>query len=171
MVDTWTRTVHSGLVWPVGNQLIVAIPQADTLLRVHWGWGFYGNTSTDTSLLDVAQNLMVMGLVTTVGNGSETPPNARTQAGNQAPPTQRWIFWEARAPKIAAYDSVGGVALWQDSGDQEPVQSKGMVSAATVPSGDTLNLWASWAASTAWDASGSVNLWFYASVARAATVG
>jgi hypothetical protein len=46
-----------------------------------------------------------------------------------------------------------------------------MVSAATVPSGEFLNLWASWAASTTWDATGTVNLWFYASVARAATVG
>jgi hypothetical protein len=134
------------------------------LLRVHFGWGFYGNTSSTTNLLDVSQNLQVMGIVTTVGTGSETPPNARTASSDQSPPTERWIFWEARAPKIAAYDSAGGVALWQDSGSQEPVQTRGQVSGKTVSSGDFLDVWASWAAASAWDSSGAVDLWYYASL-------
>ncbi len=165
MTDTWHRTVQANLSYTSGTSLIASVPQGDTLLRVHFGWGFYGDTSTSADLAAVSQNLQVMGLVTTVGTGTESVPNARTAAGNASPPTERWIYWEGRAPRIAAYDATGMLALWQDSGSQEPVQSRGMVSAKSIPAGDTLNLWASWAAAGAWDASGSSNLWYYASVA------
>jgi hypothetical protein len=164
MIDVWARTVQSSLAWTAGSSSVARIPRGATLLRVHFGWGFYGDTSDTADLRSVANNLQVMGLATTVGTGSETPPNARTQSSNVSPPTQRWIYWEARAPKIAAFDAAGSLALWQDSGSQEPVQTKAMVSAATIPAGDTLGLWASWAPAGAWDASGSVNLWYYASV-------
>jgi hypothetical protein len=130
----------------------------------HFGWGFYGDTSTDANLQQVSQNLQVMGLVTTVGNGTEAVPNARTQSGNQAPPTQRWVYWEGRAPRLVAHDSSGLLAIWADSGGQEPVETHGQVSGKTVPAGSTLNLWASWAAGGAWDTSGTASVWYYASV-------
>jgi hypothetical protein len=161
---TWKRAVNANLAWQVGHALIVSIPIGATFRVAHFGWGFYGDTSTVSDLHFTGGNLQVMGLVTTVGNGTETPPNARTQSGNQAPPAQRWVYWEARAPRIAAYDSAGMLALWADSGGQEPVETHGQVSGKTVPVGSTLNLWASWAAGNAWDASGSVQLWYYASV-------
>lgn len=164
MTTTWVRTVESGLTWISGSNKIAAISPGNTLLRVHFGWGFYGDTSTTADLQGVAQNLQVMGIVTTVGNGTETVPNARTASSDADPPTQRWVFWEARAPKLASHDSAGSLAVWQDSGSQEPVQTRGQVSGKTVASGSFLNVWASWAAAGAWDASGSVNLWFYASL-------
>jgi hypothetical protein len=167
MTDTWTRTVQANLSYTSGTSLIVSVPRGSTLLRVHFGWGFYGDTSSTADLAAVSTNLQVMGLVTTVGNGTETAPNARTASGNASPPTQRWIYWEGRAPKIAAFTSGGMIALWQDSGSQEPVQTKGMVSAKTIPSGDTLNLWASWAAAGTWDATGTAQVWYYASAAYA----
>jgi hypothetical protein len=165
MVDTWIRTVHSSAAWVSGTQLLASIPIGSTLRVVHFGWGFYGDSSTSANLNAISENLQVMGLCTTVGNGSETPPNARTNSSNQSPPTQRWIYWEARAPRIAAYDSAGMLVLWQDTGTQEPAKTEGQVSAKSVPAGDTLNLWASWAAAGAWDASGTANLWLYASIA------
>ena len=165
MPDTWVRTVLADLAWTSGYHQLASVPRGDTLLVVRFGWGFYGDTSSDANLMGVSQNLQVMGLVTTVGTGSETPPNARTQSSNQNPPTGRWIDWEVRAPLIAAYDSAGGLTLWQYSGSQAPVETKGMVSAKTIPAGDTLNLWASCAAAGAWDSSGSVDLWLYASIA------
>jgi hypothetical protein len=45
------------------------------------------------------------------------------------------------------------------------VQTKAMVSAKTIPAGQTLNVWFSWAAARAWDATGNVNLWVWASLA------
>lgn len=160
----WVRTVQAGLSWSAGHSLIASVPRGDSLLRIHFGWGFYGDTSSSTSLLNVAQNLQVMGIVTTVGNGTETVPNARTAAGNASPPTQRWVYWEGRAPKIAGIDDGLSLAIWQDSGAQEPVQTEAQVSAATIPAGDSLNVWASWAPGSAWDATGTVELWYYASL-------
>lgn len=168
MVDwTWVRTVDASLAWTSGTSLIASIPIGSTLRVGHFGWGFYGDTSTDTDLSAVSQNLQVMGLVTTVGNGSETAPNARTAAGNADPPTERWVYWEGRAPRLVAYDSAGTLALWADSGGQEPVETHGQVSAKSVPGGDTLNLWASWAAGSAWDATGTAKVWYYASIGYA----
>lgn len=161
---TWVRTVQAALSWQQGTSLIASVPRGDTLLRVHFGWGWYGDSTSTADLSAIAGNLQVMGLVTTVGTGSESVPNARTQAADQAPPTQRWVYWETRAPKIATYDATADLVTWQDSGAQEAVDTKGMVSAKTIPAGDTLNVWASWAAAAAWDSSGNVNLWYYASL-------
>lgn len=162
-MTTWVRTVLANLSYTSGHHIIVNVPRGATLLRVHFGWGFYGDTSATTDLQSVSQNLQVMGIVTTVGNGTETVPDARSSSSDVAPPTQRWIYWEGRAPRLAAYDGTAALAFWQDSGAQEPVDTKGQVSGKTIASGDTLNVWASWAAAGAWDATGNVNLWLYAS--------
>lgn len=167
MAFTWIRSVNASLAWAAGHALIGSVPIGSTLKVVHFGWGFYGDTSTVANLQQVSANLQVMGICTTVGNGTESPPNARTAAGNQSPPAERWVYWEGRAPRIAAYDSAGSLVLWADSGGQEPVESHGQVSAAAVPAGDTLNIWASWAPGSAWDASGTATLWYYASIGYA----
>lgn len=162
---TWVRTVQADLAWTAGKSLIVSVPIGKTLMRIHFGWGFYGNSSSQAALTDVSRNIQVMGVVTTVGNGTETVPNPRTASGNAAPPQKRWLYWEGRQPTIAAFDAVGGLALWRDSGAQAPVDIESQVSAAGISVGSTLNVWASWAAGTAWDASGTTELWFYASAA------
>lgn len=163
-MGTWVRTVQSNLSWGTGSSSIARVPQGSTLLRVHFGWGFYGDTSAQVNLATVSNNLQVMGICTTVGTGSETPPNARTQSSDVSPPTQRWVYWEARSPKIAAIDIVAGLVTWADSGAQSPVDTKGMVSAKSIPSGDTLGVWASWSPAASWDSTGSVNLWYWAAL-------
>lgn len=163
-MSTWVRTVQSDLSYASGSSLIASVPRGSTLLRVHAGWGFNGNTRSTAAIYDVERNIQVMGIVTTVGTGTESVPNARTQSGDQVPPAQRWIYWEARSPRLVGWDSGGDVALWNDSGAQAPVDTKGMVSAKTIPVGDTLNVWASWAAAGAWEGNGRVNLWYWASL-------
>jgi hypothetical protein len=156
--------VLANLPWESGSQLLMAVPPGGTLLRTHFGWGFYGDTSSLADLSSVSQNLQVMGLCTTVGPGSETPPNARTNSFDEDPPAERWTYWEARAPRVGTYSQAAELVTWQDSGAQEPVDTKAMVSAKGVTTPDSLNLWASWAAAGAWDPSGSVNLWLWASI-------
>ena len=164
MSATWIRTVQSDLAWVNGHALIASLAAGETLLRVHLGWGFYGDTSTLTDLSVVSDNIQVFGVVTTVGNGTETVPNARTASTNAAPPTQRWIYWEARAPRLVSYDGVAEQAIWHDSGPQERVDTEAQVAAAGIPGGDTLNVWASWASARAWDPTGNTQLWFWASL-------
>jgi hypothetical protein len=155
--------VYANLDWTLGNQSIVRVPRGATLLRVHFGWGFYGDTTTTADLQAVSQNIQVMGICTTVGDGSETPPEARVEPYDVAPPTERWVYWESRAPKLAAYSATDQLVFWQDSGAQEPADTKGMVSAKSIAEGSTLGVWASWQSANPWDPTGNVDLWFYAS--------
>lgn len=163
-MSVWVRTVQAGLTWTSGSSLIASVPRGSTLIRTHFGWGFNGNTRATSALIDTSDNVQIMGIVTTVGNGTEAVPNARTEAGDAAPPAQRWIYWEGRAPNVAAFPGGTDLVLWSDSGPQAPVDTRGMVSAATIPAGDTLNVWASWAAGGPWEANARVNLWYWASL-------
>lgn len=108
---------------------------------------------------------MVFGIVTTVGNGSETPPDPIIQSGDQVPPTQRWLWVEQRVPTVAAWDAAASTIVWQSSPAQEAVDSHGQVLApGNMGVGNTLNVWATWRSQQGWDASGAAKLWFYANL-------
>lgn len=164
MTNTWIRTLNVSNSWPVGYWLVASLPSAATLLRVHASYGVFGTTGPNVNMLAISQQLLAWGLVTTVGNGTETPPNARTQAADQSPPTQRWIYWETRALEPTIVNIDAGLVVWRSSSPEGPIDTKGQVLATGLPTGDTLNLWSSWAGNGAWDVSGSVGLWQGASV-------
>jgi hypothetical protein len=161
MSTVWGRTVQVSYDIPVGNVPLFGVTAGQTISRVRFSWGFYGDTPTDTTYIGVAQNAICFGLVTTVGNGTEPVPNARTQSADQAPPTQRWLWWETRVPipRVVA----PGTIIWGDSAPQEPCDAKGQVLATGLGDGETLNLWASWALGYGWDTSNTF-LWVAASV-------
>ena len=167
-MGTWIRDTATSFDYNVGSQLLTSIAAGNSLLRVHLRWGIVGNTSIDVDYQSISENIITLGLVTTVGNGTETPPNARTAASDQAPPTQRWVYWETRGIRPTYLDATVGSVGWIDTGSSEPTDTKGQVLATGLPEGDTLNLWASWAAAGAWDASGSVLLWLGASILTSA---
>jgi hypothetical protein len=156
----WFRGIQAGLLWGASQIPLVSIPAGDSYVRCRFRWGFYADTSTSTDLAFVSQNLLTFGLVTTIGNLTEPVPNPRTQAGNQAPPAQRWLYWETRAPVITAIDAAGSLVTWQDSGSSEMTETQAQVKAPIMPSGDSLNLWASIAQPFSWDPSGSAQIWF-----------
>jgi hypothetical protein len=109
-------------------------------------------------------NPMVLGLVSTVGNGSESVPDPITSPTDASPPTQRWLWWEQRVPTVTAWDPAAPIAIWQSSPPQEAVDAKGQVLATGIPGGDTLNIWVSYKGRSAWDASGEAAVWAYWSV-------
>lgn len=133
-------------------------------MRVRFSWGFQGITASLTNAYTTMTNAQVLGLVTVIGNGTETPPNPRTAPGDANPPTQRWLWWEARVPVVTAWDDAAGVVTWRDSPPQEPIDAKGQVAATGIPAGDHLDLWASWAPGFAWDSSGQAEIWISASI-------
>ncbi|HEV2225140.1 MAG TPA: hypothetical protein VGR84_19260 [Candidatus Acidoferrales bacterium] len=167
-MTSWTRTVQAALPWAAGTSLLLAVPPGQTVLRIRFAWGFSGYTSPLASYAAVAQNAQVLGLCSVVS--SATPPNARTQSGDVAPPLQRWLWWEARVPRVSAYSNSGGVVTWENSRPQENVDVRSQV-AANVPTGETLQIWASWAPAYVWDSSGAAYLWYTASVLTNTTVG
>jgi hypothetical protein len=163
-MSTWIRTVQANLTWTAGTSLIAKVTRGDTLLRIHFGWGFYGSTHSVKNPLTTGSNLQVMGLVTTVGTGTETVPNPRINPADQSPPSERWLWWEARGPIMTSYDSAAEFITWRDSGPQQPLDVQAQVTAKTIPVGDTVNLWASWAAAGAWETNEANNLWYWASI-------
>lgn len=166
MANTWTRKLFAPLAWSnsAQHQLIASVSSGDTILRARYGWGFTGCTSTDVDAASIASNWCTAGLVTTVGNGTESVPDPVTQSADQDPPTQRWLWWETRTPQVIVFDAGNGIAWFQGSAPQEADDSHGQVLAAGLPSGDTLNLWFSWKSHSAWDDTGRAQIWLGISV-------
>jgi len=160
MGTNWSRGIDATTSWLAGTNGLVSLSAGQTLLRVHFRWGFYADTATTTDLAFVSENLMTWGIVSTIGNGTETVPNARTGSGDAAPPSQRWVYWETRAPVVSAIDSTAGIVAWRDSSSTEPTQTKGQILAPIMAPGDSLNVWASWAAPFNWDSTGTGVLWY-----------
>jgi hypothetical protein len=163
-MTTWIRDTFTSSDYQVGTQLLASVAAGNTILRVHLTWGMAGDTDVDTDYAAVATNILTMGLVTTVGNGSEAVPNARTASADQVPPTQRWIYWETQGIRPNYIDASVGSVGWVGQASTDPRSTRGQVLATGIPGGDTLNLWASWASPFAWDPSGSAMVWGAASV-------
>ena len=164
MTLSWVRTVRAVESYEFGSVLLGRLSNGQTYVRIHFQWGMYGDTATTVDMDAVASNLQVMGLVTTFGNGTETPPNPISTPNDVDPPTQRWLWWETRAPVPRAMDQSAGIVMWTDSPPPEPTDIKAQVLATGVPGGDELDLWASWASGGAWDNTGSAHVWVSASV-------
>lgn len=166
MATHWYRTQQVNNGYQAGYLWQCAIPSGATYRRIRWSWGFAGVTADTADIYATMLNLQIAGLCTTIGDGTEVPPNAAIGSSDVDPPTQRWLWWETRQPVITAVDHAAGVITWRDSGPQEIPDVKTQVLATGIPGGDTLNLWFSWqsAANAPWDASGSQVLWVSTSV-------
>jgi hypothetical protein len=156
----WERGTNTTDWSSGGAQRVAAFGNGLTIIRVRFRWGFYGDTSLLTDFAGVSNNIMSWGIVTTVGNGTEAIPNARTQANDQDPPQQRWLYLETRAPVVTALSGSAGLATWRDSGSTEETSTKGQVLATGIPDGESLNLAFSWASPAEWDGSGSATIWW-----------
>lgn len=164
MALSWVRTVGDVADYTVGSVLLGRLSNGQTYVRVHFRWGFYGDTPATADMGATAANLQVFGIVTVFGDGTETPPNPRVSPGDAAPPTERWLYYEARAPVPRAMDTNSGIVMWTDSGSTEETDIKAQVLATGVPGGDQLDLWATWAAAGPWVSDGSAQVWVQASV-------
>lgn len=164
MATSWRRVYTSSTVWTGGSFWMHAIPAGETLLRIRFSYGFYLDTPVVLDMQNIAFNLFNWGIATTVGNGTETPPDANTSTGDAAPPTQRWLWWETRQPVVTAIDEAAGVIAWRDSGPQDRQDARGQVLAAGIPAGDTLNVWASWSGQYGLPSEANLCIWMFASM-------
>lgn len=165
--NIWNRQRSSGNAWQTAQSkaFLLGLPAGDSILRCRFAWGFGGATSAVVSPTSVQQNVMTMGLVTTVGNGTEAVPHPISQSTDQAPPTQRWLYWSTRAPVCVSFDPSASSAVWQSTGPEEESSSKGQVLApSNMGAGNTLNLWWTWVPVGSWDVSGLAQLWWTISI-------
>lgn len=155
----WARAFNAADSWTGGNWLVVSLTAGLKLHRLRFSWGFSIDSPALTDMQNIAFNIMSFGWVTTVGNGSEHVPLAKTEAGDAAPPLQRWLWWETRQPVVTAIDTQSGVIAWRDSGPQDRMDGRGQVLASPLPPGDTLNLWASWEGNYGLDPEDNPTIW------------
>lgn len=159
MATQWLRAFNQAETWTGGTWLLASIPAGDSIVRIRFSWGFYIDTPSLTDMQNVSANLFAFGWVTTVGNGTEPVPSAKTSPGDAAPPLERWLWWETRQPVVTAIDEAAGVIAWRDSGPQDRMDGRGQVLASPIPPGDTLNLWASWEGNYGLDAEANPVIW------------
>lgn len=164
MATSWTRVYLSSNVWLSSWLRLAQFTAGQTILRIRFSYGFYLDTPVVLDMQNIAFNLFNWGLVTTVGDGTETPPDPNTAPFDAAPPTQRWLWWETRQPSVAAIDSAAGVIAWRDSGPQDRQDARGQVLATGLPPGDTLNLWASWSGQYGLPTEANLSIWTFASI-------
>lgn len=162
----WRRNKFTTYDLYGGSNWEDAIGGGNTYLRTHIRWGFHLDAPLSYDIQDVVNNLVSFGVCTTIGNGTETPPNAATQSADQNPPTQRWIYWETRSPVVTAIDHKAGLMTFRDSGSTEPSDTKGMVLATGLPAGDTLNLWSSFTSAFPFDPLINGMLWTSLSILK-----
>lgn len=157
---TWFRGTNAAAWADSQWELLAQLSNSITLRRIRFRWGFYGDLAIPGDLAGMAYNLVTFGIVTTVGDGTETPPNPRTESADAAPPLQRWLYWETRAPVVTAVDSAAGVATFRDSGSTEETSTKAQVLVTGVPEGQELDVWISVAPAYNWDPSGNGLFWW-----------
>lgn len=164
MALTWVRSLAVSQPYVQGSTLLASLNNGQTLVRVRFSWGFNGYSSLDRHLKNSFAAAMAFGIVTTIGDGTETVPSAQPPASNIAPPTQRWVWWTARSPIIVSDPGNAERFIFTDSGPDSEEDAEGQVLATGVPVGKHLNVWASWWPAGAWDPNGQAWLWCAASV-------
>jgi hypothetical protein len=164
----WRRNFNTQPLTTAGNYWNDAIAEGNTYLRLHIRWGFHIDSPTNVNIAYLASSLVTFGLVTTVGDGTESPVNPQDVSFNPDPPTQRFLYWETLSPVCQGIDDASGVIIWGNSAQSEETSSQGRVAAQGIPGGDTLNLWATWASTIDWAEQFAANaiIWHSVSILR-----
>lgn len=161
----WHRVANQSNNYSGGSFWLAAIPSGATVRRVRFGWTFAGFTEVTTDLHAVTVNPLFAGIVTTIGDGTETPPGPLSNPDDASPPTLRWLWWEVRQPVPVSIDEASNVAAWRDCGAQETTDVQTQVLATGIPVGDTLNVWFSWQSVFGnWDGTGEQQLLAWSSL-------
>ena len=143
MPTDWFRTSFSITSTDADlQQHLGGFTPGQAIRRVHFGWtaNAVGNGYAD--LFATVNEQILAGLVTTVGDGDEFPPDPLFQPENIAPPTERWLWWEARAMRIDAFPQVD-TGAWSCStvDPAQPTDAEGQVRVPQLVPPDVVNLW------------------------------
>lgn len=133
--DTWIRTQNkTPFVTSPQDIDFASIPLNDTLLRVHGAVSVIMTLPAHSKHADVESVNLIAGIYTTLTVGG-TLLHPVTQSGDQAPPLQRWLWWEnmhavAQPPGGTQYPDSRQV--WQFTPAQNPIDIKAQVRATTA---------------------------------------
>lgn len=145
MAPTWFRTEIGPVTFPSNlTAHLVALNVGETLLRVRFGWTAVSVTTSYTDLFGVYGTQIFAGLVSTIGDASESVPSPVIAPNDQDPPTRRWLWLEGRSMIVNAFpQSETGTAGLVTADPPEPTDAKANLRAPVVPEGEFVNVWLS----------------------------
>jgi hypothetical protein len=151
ITTTWYRqafTTHD--VGPT-TWLLATLSVGQTLKRIRFTWS--GTTVVDSysDLVSLIGAPILVGIVTTIGDGLEPVPDPAFEAGDANPPAERWLWYEGRAMYPTAYSqSDTGTNIVTTVPASEPGDVRAMVRAPAMDAGDFLHVWVSTSADFSW---------------------
>lgn len=159
---SWTRKLITAQQWTNVQQktLLAQLNSGQSIVQTFVQWGFGGTTNGTVIPTAVMGNVAALGMVTKIGNGSESPPDPLAAPGNANPPAERWLYWSARAPVVANWDATASVVAWRSSEPDVQGQTEAQVLAPSgMGVGNFLDYWMTWNTEAPWDSSGQAVLW------------
>lgn len=165
MGTLWSRVWATEQAWDVGNIPIAILNPGETLARVHFGFRFTGVTSNEQDMRALADDFLAFGVVTQNSATGPTPPNALTQALDQNPPLERWVWWGTTQMRPAVYGSEHpDVVIWCTDMTAIVGDTQGQVK-ANITAGQQVTAYLTWApwTTTGWKVRGNVTGQMWAS--------
>lgn len=149
----------------VGQKLLASYATGDTVVRARLDWGATAITETYTDWGAVLGCPYYGGVVTTIGNGTETAPKPYSDPSDVSPPAERWLWLDGRVWRTDAFSqSATGTNSLQVERPAKASDVKAMVLAPTMPAGETLNVWFTWEQDPNYPSGIPVESWMVASV-------
>lgn len=144
---TWVRTFSKSQTSMKNGILLSKLSAGETLFAAWVRWGFAGVTSVGyNAITDQLGNPVRAHLVTTVGPGTEAPPDPVDQANDVAPPTQRVLWREARGATVMGFSQSATATSFLCDLPAAPVAKSGVqvLAPSNMGVGNTLNVWFAW---------------------------
>lgn len=145
MAPTWFRVEVGPLTFPgTLTQHLVALNPGETLLRVRFGWTAVSVPTSYTDAFGVFGTTIFAGLVSTIGDATESVPSPVIAPNDADPPTQRWLWLEGRSQVFNAFSqSETGSNGLVTVDPAEPTDAKANLRAPGLPAGQFVNVWLS----------------------------
>jgi len=136
---TWYRS--SGWFYAQsGSALLATLSAGQTLTRTRFNANVVAYGDGLVEALTLQGEGCHIGLVTTIGDGTEAVPSALEDLADADPPAERWLWWEARYLHMTVYTGGDQQLPLHSNGPAEPTDSRAQVLAPTMPAGDSLHL-------------------------------
>lgn len=165
MATTWYRSAFT--LNPVGptQWLLATLQTGQTLKRIRFTWGSTTVVESYSDLIGLIGAPILLGIVTTIGDGLEPVPDPAFEAGDANPPSERWLWYEGRAMYPTAFSqSATGTDIATTEPASEPGDVKAMVRAPAMPAGEFLHVWAVGSSDFSWPSAIDWFTWGTASV-------
>lgn len=145
-MSTWVRGAQTPVAYAPFTKLITRVTSGNTILRSHFGIKADGFVTASGAggqnfIRDALANYTAFGLVTTIGDTTETVPSPIHNPGDAVPPAQRWLYLASSTMSLL---DLSGSSSTYPVGWSDPfmdVSTKGQVLAPSMPPASTLNLW------------------------------